>query len=173
MACYEQVAGRRTGGSRLWAQNKAERSAQEEAITVQVSPRLPSLLTGVDDDALVRAVDLFYSRMLSDERVAGHFRNINMARLRAHQRSFLVAALGDPGAFNSVTLRHAHAPLHLTDAEFDITARHLVASLLEAGVPSSRENDILSRLERVRVHIVAPTASKRRPVWRLPARRSR
>ena len=105
----------------------------------------------------------FYDRMLADERVSHYFDNVSIARLRAHQRSFLVAALGDPGTFNGLTLQHAHFRMRLSDEEFDITAEHLVASLHEAGVPVSLRSEIQSRLERVRPHIVAPQASDRGP----------
>jgi hemoglobin len=125
--------------------------------SVATSPPTRSLLDDVDDEALARAVSLFYDRMVDDERVSHYFDNVNMAKLRAHQRSFLVGALGDPGTLNGLTLQHAHYRLRLNDEEFDVTAGHLIRSLLDAGVPPPWEAEIRRRLERVRSYVVAPS----------------
>jgi hemoglobin len=127
------------------------------------------LLDGIGADVLVEAVDLFYDRMLADERVSAYFMGVDLARLRVHQRSFLVAVLGDPGAFNALTVQHAHFPLTISDSDFDITAQHLLDSLLEAGVPASEKKQILRRLERVRTHVVAPSSKAGLP-WHLQRR---
>ncbi len=113
----------------------------------------------MDDDALTNAVSGFYERMLADERVAHYFRNVNLPKLRAHQRSFLVAALADPGTYNALTLEHAHLHLGITDEQFDIAVTHLRDSLLRAGVGNDTANAIAARLEALRGHIVAPPAS--------------
>ena len=117
-----------------------------------------SLLDEVDDAALTHAVASFYERMLADERVAHRFRNVNLAKLRAHQRSFLVAALGDPGLYNSLTLEHAHLSLGISDTEFDVAVAHLRDSLLEVGVSASTSKAIAVRLGALRQHIVAAPA---------------
>jgi hemoglobin len=121
-----------------------------------ISRRGPALLEGVSDEALVAAVAEFYSRMLADERVAHYFENVNIPKLRAHQRSFLVAALGEPGTFNSLTLEHAHFPLSVRKDEFDIALEHLGASLRVAGVPADNVDAIAARVGLMRMHIVAP-----------------
>jgi hemoglobin len=118
-----------------------------------------SLLDGVDDEALTRAVSGFYDRMLADERVAHRFRNVNLPKLRAHQRSFLVAALGSPGTYNPLTLQHAHFALGISDAEFEIAVAHLRDSLLEVGIPSSASDAIVRRLDSLRPHIVSPATN--------------
>lgn len=121
-------------------------------------PAPTSLLEGVDDEALTRVVAGFYDRMLADERVAHRFRNVNMPKLRAHQRSFLVAALGEPGTYNALTLEHAHLPLGISAAEFDIAVAHLRGSLLDVGVPPHAVDAISDRLGSLRRHIVASPA---------------
>ncbi len=121
-----------------------------------VIPPATSLLDGVEDEALTLAVAGFYDRMLADERVAHRFQNVNLPKLRAHQRSFLVAALADPGTYNALTLEHAHFRLDVTDDEFDIAVTHLRHSLMLAGVGMSAANEIAARLQELRPHIVAP-----------------
>jgi hemoglobin len=115
-----------------------------------------SLLDGVHDEALTQAVAGFYDRMLADERVAHRFRNVNLPKLKAHQRSFLVAALGSPGTYNALTLQHAHFALGISSAEFDIAVAHLRDSLLDAGIPESTSAAIAARLSTLHQHIVAP-----------------
>ena len=117
-----------------------------------------SLLDGVEDEALTRAVARFYERMLSDDRVAHRFEHVNIPKLRAHQRSFLVAALGDPGMYNPLTLQHAHYGLRISDAEFDIALAHLRDSMVDAGVDRTTSDAIASRLRPLRDHIVVPAA---------------
>jgi hemoglobin len=109
----------------------------------------------VDDEALTRAVAGFYDRMLADDRVAHRFRNVNLPKLRAHQRSFLVAALGDPGSYNPLTLEHAHFALEISGAEFDLAVAHLRDSLVDVGTPGSTADAIAVRLRTLRPHIVA------------------
>ena len=118
-----------------------------------------SLLDGVADEALTQAVAGFYDRMLADERVAHRFENVNLPKLRAHQRSFLVAALGNPGTYNALTLEHAHFALEISGAEFDIAVGHLRGSLLDVGITQATADAIATRLGTLRRHIVAPAAS--------------
>ena len=113
----------------------------------------------MNDDALTAAVSGFYERMLADERVAHYFRDVNVPKLRAHQRSFLVAALADPGTYNPLTLEHAHLRLGITDDEFDIAVTHLRDSLLVAGTSMETADAIAARLQDLRRHIVAAGAS--------------
>jgi hemoglobin len=117
-----------------------------------------SLLDGVDDEALTRVVTSFYERMLADDRVAHRFENVNLVKLRAHQRSFLVAALGNPGLYNPLTLEHAHFGLDISDAEFDLAVTHLRDSLMDGGVNAAASQAVAARLGALRKHIVAPAS---------------
>lgn len=46
--------------------------------------------------ALEAAVDSFNARILADPAIAPSFENLDVDRLKAHQRAFLTAAAGDP-----------------------------------------------------------------------------
>jgi hemoglobin len=113
------------------------------------------LLDAIDDTTLTQVISNFYERMLADERLSRYFVGINMARLRAHQRSFLLAALSGPELFNELTLATSHLPLGLSDDDFDRSVGHLTAGMVDAGVPDSAIAPIADRLEPLRVHIVS------------------
>lgn len=105
--------------------------------------------------AVAAVVDLFYAKVLADERLAPHFRAIDLVALKAHQRAFIAAALGGPGAYQGRSLREAHAPLSLTGADFDRVVSHLAGSLTEAGVPADTIGVIADRLTPLKADIVA------------------
>ena len=117
--------------------------------------RRGGLLDAIDDTTLTQVIHNFYERMLADDRLGHYFADINMARLRAHQRSFLLAALAGPELFNELTLATSHLPLGLTDDDFDRAVGHLTAAMVDAGVAASAISPIADRLEPLRVHVVA------------------
>lgn len=87
--------------------------------------------------AVDAAVDLFYRKVLSDERVSHFFDNVDMDRQIAKQKAFLTMAFGGPVHYTGQDMRKAHAPLvarGLNDTHFDAIIEHLGASLTELGV---------------------------------------
>jgi hemoglobin len=124
--------------------------------------RRGGLLDAIDDPTLTQVIHNFYERMVADDRLGHYFANINMARLRAHQRSFLLAALAGPELFNELTLATSHLPLGLSDDDFDRAVGHLTAGMVDAGVPAEAIAPIAGRLEPLRMHIVAAQIGGRR-----------
>jgi hemoglobin len=116
--------------------------------------RRGGLLDAIDDSTLTQVLANFSDRLLADTRLAHHFARVNMVQLRAHQRSFLLAALSGPELFNGLTLAASHLPLGLTDDDFDLAIGHLTAGMAEAGVPETAIAPIGARLEPLRAHIV-------------------
>lgn len=86
-------------------------------------------------DAVRAAVDLFYKKVLADERVNHHFEGVNLARLKAHQRAMITAVAGGPNTYSGASMRDAHKHLAITNGEFDTVVGHLVTTLQELGVP--------------------------------------
>lgn len=81
------------------------------------------------EDAISGIVDLFYARILSDPLLSPYFEGIDMARQRAHQRDFLIYALGGTNHYMGKSLRKAHAKMAIGDTEFDAIAEHLAKTL--------------------------------------------
>ncbi|MFC0681644.1 group 1 truncated hemoglobin [Lysobacter korlensis] len=117
--------------------------------------RRGGLLDVIDEITLTQVIENFYDRMLADERLAHFFAGVNLVHLRAHQRSFLLAALSGPELFNELTLAASHLPLGLTDDDFDRALGHLMGAMADAGVPGTAVAPIAERLEPLRAHIVA------------------
>ena len=92
--------------------------------------------------AINAAVDIFYEKVLKDERVKDFFNDIDMNRQRNKQKAFLTMAFGGPNAYTGKDLRQGHAHLverGLNDSHFDAVVEMLAATLTELGV---RKEDI-------------------------------
>ena len=99
-------------------------------------------------------VDRFYDRMLDDGAVADWFGAVDMRTLKAHQRAFLVVGLGGPEEYEGRSMRTAHAGLGITNAAFTAALGHLSAALRDVGVAEHLVNQVVLRIESMRVAIV-------------------
>ncbi len=111
------------------------------------------------DAAVNAAVDLFYRKVLADDRINGFFDGTDMEKQAAKQKAFLTMALGGPNNYTGADMRKGHAHLvekGLNDAHFDAVMEHLGATLKELGVPDdligeaaaiaeSTRNDVLGK----------------------------
>ena len=88
------------------------------------------------DAAMDAAVDLFYRKVLSDDRISQFFDAVDMDRQRAKQKAFLTFAFGGPTPYTNKDMRTAHAHMKLTELHFDAVMENLGATLVELGVPS-------------------------------------
>lgn len=118
-----------------------------------------SLYEKLGDEAIAKAVDKFYEKVLADDRVNGFFKGVDMDRQRAMQTAFLTYAFGGPNAYEGRDLRAVHAHLvarGLNDTHFDIIVEHLGSTLKEMGVgdediaqaakvANSVRNDVLNK----------------------------
>jgi len=86
-------------------------------------------------EAVAAVIDDFYDRVLADPGLSGYFTSTDMQRLKAHQRSFVAAALGGPQEYRGKTMSEAHAGLGITPGQFDAVVAHLVESLRKHEVP--------------------------------------
>jgi len=120
----------------------------------------PSLFEQIGGTAAVEAaVDLFYRRVLSDDRISHFFDDVDMDRQRAKQKAFLTMAFGGPHNYTGKDMRAGHARLvamGLNDSHFDAVVEQLAATLRELGVgepqiaevaviAESTRNDVLNR----------------------------
>src|SRR6187401_1619661 len=87
--------------------------------------------------AVEAAVDIFYRKVLSDDRISRFFDDIDMDRQRAKQKAFLTMAFGGPSNYSGKDMRTAHARLvamGLNDSHFDAVVELLGGTLAELGV---------------------------------------
>ena len=104
-------------------------------------------------DAVNAAVDIFYRKMLADDRVSGFFDNTDMDRQIAKQKGFLTMAFGGPNKYTGKDMREAHKPLvarGLNDTHVDIVIEHLGSTLKELGVSAADVAEVAAIAESVR-----------------------
>ncbi len=119
-----------------------------------------SLYDRIGGEAAVNAaVDLFYRKVLADDRISHWFESTDMEAQHAKQKAFLTVALGGPNNYSGKDMRDAHAHMvtkGLNDSDFDAVMENLGATLTELGVPGdliaeaaaiaeSTRNDVLGR----------------------------
>ncbi|WP_028389351.1 group I truncated hemoglobin [Legionella fairfieldensis] len=86
--------------------------------------------------AVNTAVDIFYRKMLMDERVSHFFDDVDMDRQILKQKGFLMMVFGGPNHYSGKNMRDGHAHLlkrGLNDTHVDIVIEHLGATLKELG----------------------------------------
>src|ERR1039457_5465222 len=87
--------------------------------------------------AVDAAVDIFYRKVLKDNRISRFFTGVDMAKQAAKQKSFLTMAFGGPNNYTGLDMRKAHANLvkqGLNDSHFDAVVEDLGATLKELKV---------------------------------------
>ncbi len=111
------------------------------------------------DAAVNAAVDIFYRKVLADDRISNFFEGIDMEKQAAKQKAFLTMAFGGPHNYTGKDMRDGHAHLvanGLNDSHFDAVMENLGATLQELNVPDeliqeaaaiaeSTRNDVLGR----------------------------
>jgi len=109
--------------------------------------------------AVNAAVDIFYRKVLSDDRINEFFKDVDMEKQAAKQKAFLTMAFGGPHNYTGLDMRLGHAHLvarGLNDSHVDAVIENLGATLRELGVKDeliaqvaaiaeSTRNDVLGR----------------------------
>jgi len=94
--------------------------------------------------AIDAAVDLFYVKVLADDRVNFFFEDINMMHQHRQQKAFLSAALGGPEPWTGKDMRKAHKDLDLEPEHFNAIAEHLLATLQELKVDEALIEQVMA-----------------------------
>ncbi len=111
------------------------------------------------EEAVNAAVDLFYRKVLMDDRINQFFEGVDMDKQAAKQKAFLTLAFGGPNNYTGEDMRRGHAHLverGLNDTHFDAVVENLTSTLTELGIPGnliaevtavceSTRNDVLGR----------------------------
>lgn len=94
--------------------------------------------------AIDAAIEIFYKKVLADDRIKHFFDDVDMVRQRAKQKAFLSAAFGGPIPWEGKDMRKAHAKLKLNDSHFNAVAENLQATLVELKVPPGLIDKIMT-----------------------------
>ena len=93
--------------------------------------------------AVDAAVDVFYRKVLSDDRISQFFDTIDMEEQHVKQKAFLTMAFGGPNDYTGKDMREAHKHMDLTEEHFGAVAEALVGTLEELAVPQEYIDEIV------------------------------
>jgi hemoglobin len=99
------------------------------------------------EGAVEAAVDIFYSKVISDPALAPFFDGMNLDRQKGMQRSFLTVAFGGPNKYSGRGMRAAHSrPVAdgLKESHFNKVAAHLQQTLTELKVPHNLVQEVMA-----------------------------
>src|SRR5205823_3347295 len=105
------------------------------------------------------AVDIFYRKVLVDDRISRFFDGVDMDNQIAKQKAFLTMVFGGPANYTGKDMRAGHArfiSMGLNDSHVDAVIENLGSTLTELGVApaliaqvaalaNSVRNDVLNR----------------------------
>lgn len=103
--------------------------------------------------AVDAAVDIFYRKVLADDRINGFFEGVDMDKQALKQKAFMTMAFGGPNNYTGEDMRKGHAHLvkkGLNDSHFDAVAENLVASLKELKVADNLIEGVVAIVESTR-----------------------
>jgi len=105
------------------------------------------------EPAVDAAVDIFYRKVLADERIARFFDDIDMDVQAAKQKAFLTLVLGGPAHYTGLDMRKGHEHLvarGLNDSHVDVVLELLGQTLAELGVPAPKIGEVAAIANSVR-----------------------
>ncbi len=110
-------------------------------------------------NAVNTSVDIFYRKMLTDDRVRHFFDDVDIEKQIIKQKGFLTMVFGGPNRYEGKDMREGHRHLikrGLNDSHIEIVIEHLGETLREIGaneediqkvasIANSVRNDVLDR----------------------------
>jgi hemoglobin len=115
---------------------------------------LSSLFERLGGEAAVdAAVDIFYRKVLTDDRVSEFFDDVDMEQQAAKQKGFLTMVFGGPNNYTGKDMRDGHKHLverGLNDTHVDVIIELLGATLQELGVGDEDIAEVAGIAESVR-----------------------
>jgi hemoglobin len=84
--------------------------------------------------AVNAAVDIFYAKVIADDRVSSFFKHIDMEKQSGKLKAFLAYAFGAPMPYSGKSMREAHRHMQLEEIHFNAVAEHLASTLQELNV---------------------------------------
>jgi hemoglobin len=109
------------------------------------------------NDALAAVTDDFAARLAGDKKLGKYFVGLSddsMKKLRQHVIDFLCLTTGGPCAYTGRDMKLVHTGLEITKEEWDISVKHLVATLEKFKVPEKEKNEVLAAVGSLEKDIV-------------------
>lgn len=109
------------------------------------------------EPAVDAAVDIFYRKVLADDRISMFFDDVDMDEQIAKQKSFLTYAFGGPVTYSGQNMRDGHKHLverGLNDSHVDAVIELLAGTLVELNVPKELIMQVGAIAESVRGQVL-------------------
>lgn len=123
-----------------------------------MSQNTPSLYEQLGGQAAVdAAVDIFYRKVLGDDRISHFFEGVDMDQQAAKQKAFLTMAFGGPHHYTGLDMRRGHAHLvakGLDDSHVDAVIENLGGTLRELGVAEDLIVQVAAIAESTRADVL-------------------
>ncbi len=103
-----------------------------------------TLYERIGGDAIVdKAVDIFYKKVLTDERISSFFEHIDIVSHIIKQKKFLTMMFGGPNNYSGKDMHSAHAHMRLDEGHFNAMLERLVETLRELNIFDSDISEIV------------------------------
>jgi len=107
--------------------------------------------------AVSTAVDIFYRKVLMDDRINEFFDGVDMAQQINKQKGFLTLVFGGPNDYSGSDMREGHKHLvarGLNDSHVDVVIELLAETLKELGVADADVQQVAEIANSVRDDVV-------------------
>jgi hemoglobin len=108
-------------------------------------------------DALAAVTDDFVGRLAADPALHRFFTGLSVdsqKKLRQHVVDFLCSATGGPCIYTGRDMKTAHTGLGITEDDWNVSVKHLVATLDKFKVPEKEKNEVLGAISGLKGDIV-------------------
>jgi len=108
-------------------------------------------------DALAAVTDDFIGRLATDPQLGRFFVGLSTDsknRVRQHVIDFLCAATGGPCLYLGRDMKTAHTGLNITESDWNVSVKDLVATLDKFKVPEKEKGEVLAAISGLKGDIV-------------------
>ena len=125
------------------------------AACAQQAPRDDGLYRALGaEPGIVRIVEGMLLGSARDPRIARHFRDIDIERLREKLIEQLCFESGGPCVYTGDSMEESHKGMRLTPSDFNALVEHLQDAMEAEGVPTPAQNRLLARLAPMRGQVI-------------------
>ena len=108
-------------------------------------------------DAVAAVTDDFIGRLAGDPQLKRFFGGLSVdsqKKLRQHVVDFLCSATGGPCVYTGRDMKTAHTGLGISEADWNASVTHLVATLDKFKVPEKEKSEVLGAISGLKGDIV-------------------
>ena len=104
--------------------------------------------------AITAVVDVFADRLVADPQVGPRFSSSDVKRFKMLNTELVCMAAGGPCKYPGQDMKAAHNGMRISQAEFNIVAGHLKATLKKFKVPKQEQKELLGIIGSLQKDIV-------------------